>query len=78
MLAVNVYFNKLSYQCYSEAPLLTIETFISNLGGFFGLCMGLSFLSFIESIELVIIIVKNFLPKNAAKSKVDASMEDLA
>ena len=51
-LKLNVYFDNLFYTIVDETPALTIDALISNLGGYLGLFLGMSILSFIEAFEL--------------------------
>lgn len=61
-LAVNIYFEDLSYTLIEEVPARTLEQFVADIGGFTGLCIGNSILSFVELIELIlqIIYTRNF------------------
>jgi hypothetical protein len=56
-LAVNIYFEDLSYTLIEEVPARTIEQFVADIGGFMGLCIGNSILSFVELIELFLQII---------------------
>jgi hypothetical protein len=53
-LAVNIYFEDLSYTLIEEVPARTLEQFMADVGGFMGLCIGNSILSFVEIIELIL------------------------
>jgi hypothetical protein len=50
--AINVYYEDIRYTLIAEQPSQTPEEMVAYLGGFLGLCMGASFLSFAELIEL--------------------------
>jgi hypothetical protein len=57
LLILNVYYSKLSYIKISESPKTSINDLLSNLGGTLGLYVGISFLSFIEIVEIVMEII---------------------
>ena len=61
-LAVNIYFEDLSYTLIEEVPARTLEQFMADVGGFMGLCIGNSILSSVEIIELIlqILYTRNF------------------
>jgi hypothetical protein len=56
-LKVNIYFEALSYTSTSEVASIDQITFISNVGGLFGLFLGATVLSFLEIIEFFIIVI---------------------
>lgn len=51
VLALNVYYDELAYTFTSQQPKMQIFDIISNIGGLFGLFIGISFLSFVEILE---------------------------
>jgi hypothetical protein len=51
---INIYFNELGYTQIVEVPNYTPISLISNIGGTLGLFLGMSLLSFIEIVDLVI------------------------
>jgi hypothetical protein len=56
-VSIDVYYNSLSYTQITEVPVYTTLTLISNIGGTLGLFLGMSVLSFIEIIELLLNIL---------------------
>ena len=52
VLAINVYYSKLNYKSYQEFAKTEMVDLVSNIGGTIGLFLGVSFLSFIEIIDL--------------------------
>lgn len=52
VLAVDISYHKLDYTIISEVENMSFITLVSNIGGVLGLCLGMSFLSFIEIFEL--------------------------
>ena len=54
LLLVNIYYSDISYTYISEAPYWTLTSLFSNFGGQLGLFIGMSVLSFIEFIDLII------------------------
>ena len=52
LLAINVYYGKLNYKSFQESAKTEIVDLVSNIGGTIGLFLGVSFLSFIEIIDL--------------------------
>ena len=52
-LAVNLYYKSGSFTKIVEKPRLSFLIFLSNLGGTFGLFLGVSFLTLVEIVELV-------------------------
>jgi hypothetical protein len=59
--SVFVYYEDLSYKSYVESEKMNLADLISQIGGTFGLFLGLSFLSFIEIIDLIFHIFLAFL-----------------
>jgi hypothetical protein len=53
VLAVNVYYDDISYTVINENPAKTVDLLIADIGGLLVLCVGASFLSFIEIIDVV-------------------------
>ena len=64
VLEVSVYYEHPSYQLVEQYASLSLIDLIASLGGTLGLFLGVSFLSFIEllevSIEIAIILVGSF------------------
>ena len=56
-IALNVYYPQFSYTVITELRKIPIIDLFSNIGGTLGLFLGISFLSFIEIVELVIEIL---------------------
>jgi len=69
IVSVSIYFNELSYTKISESPKTSIVDLIASIGGTFGLCLGLSLLSFIELIHLVIMLI--YFIKDRKMTKVE-------
>lgn len=56
VLSFRIYFEKLSLDVTTETPSMTIVNLFSNIGGTLGLFLGMSLLSIVELIELIIFI----------------------
>jgi hypothetical protein len=54
MVAFALYYKDFTYSSLDEIPLLSALSSISNIGGTLGLFLGMSLLSFIEIIEVII------------------------
>ena len=54
LLQVNIFYPSLTYTKISESPKMSITDLLSNLGGTLGLYIGISFLSLIEIVEMLI------------------------
>lgn len=52
-VSMNVYYKSQVIEVITERPQTQIEEFISELGGTLGLFLGISFLSFVELVEIV-------------------------
>lgn len=52
LLSFTIFYNHLIYTRYSELEKLNIIDLISSIGGTLGLFLGMSFLSFVEIIDL--------------------------
>ena len=59
-IALNVYYPQFSYTVITELRKIPIIDLFSNIGGTLGLFLGISFLSFIEIVELIIEILIYF------------------
>jgi len=57
VLAVNIYYSQNSYTKISESPKTSKVDLLSNMGGTLGLYIGISFLSFIEIVEMILEII---------------------
>ena len=74
VLSLNVYYEHMSYTYISQKPKTKLFDLISNVGGLFGICLGASFLSFVEILEgclelLFILAIKSDKLKRAFQSK---------
>lgn len=52
-VTIFVYYRTLKYTLITQQPEMVISDLVSNVGGIFGLFIGISFLSFIEIIEII-------------------------
>ena len=67
--SININYNQLGYTQIKEAQKITAIDLATNIGGTMGLFLGLSFLSFIEIIELLIEIIFVFFEKIYSQKK---------
>ena len=68
MAMININYDDVKYTLVSQVPKMTFEELLANIGGQLGLFIGISFLSFIEIIDILVQIIFILLDKN---SKVD-------
>ena len=54
VLSLNIYYDKLTYTGITKDAKTELIDLISNIGGLLGLFLGISFLSFVEIIEIII------------------------
>jgi hypothetical protein len=54
VLSLNIYYDKLTYTGIKKDTKTELIDLISNIGGLLGLFLGISFLSFVEIIEIII------------------------
>jgi hypothetical protein len=74
IVVFDVYYNNLEYTEILEVPFYSIIDLISNIGGTFGLFLGISILSFIEIVELIFnIIMTHFDTKIEVSSSSSSS-----
>lgn len=57
LVQFNVYYNEMSFHRYSESEKTSMVDLVSSIGGTLGLFLGMSFLSFIELLDLIIQII---------------------
>lgn len=50
---MRVYFDDLNYKITYQIPKMYLFDLVSSIGGTMGLCLGMSFLSFFELIDLI-------------------------
>ncbi|CAF0984134.1 unnamed protein product [Brachionus calyciflorus] len=62
-LAVNIYYDDIGYTTVVEVVAKTFEQFFGEVGGFLGLCIGISLLSVIEVLEIIFKIAFVYLRK---------------
>ena len=56
-LGVRVYYKSLKYTIMTQSPKIEVYNFVANIGGIWSLCLGISFLSLIEIVEIILEIV---------------------
>ena len=66
---INIYYEKLQYTKTSELASMTLPNLVANIGGYMGLCGGISFLSVCEVFEFALLLVKNLKTNNKIKKK---------
>ncbi|KAF6036226.1 SCNN1G [Bugula neritina] len=57
---LEVFYDNLNYLQYSEKQSMTVEDLVGAIGGHLGLWIGMSILSFVEVIELIVDLLKVF------------------
>ena len=57
LVSINVFYSDLKYTSVSQIPKVSLEDLISNIGGTLGLFIGISFLSFIEIFDMILVIL---------------------
>lgn len=76
-LQVNIFYNTLEYKSIIEIENVTLFDLISNIGGILGLFLGVSFLSFVELLEILIeilIMIYECISQRLKKSRVSNSL----
>ena len=53
-IKLKIYYRELKYLLISQQAKMELVDLISEIGGLFGLCLGASFLSFVEFLEIII------------------------
>ena len=53
-ISMNIYYDKLEYTIMDQKPKLELFDLISNIGGLFGLFLGMGLLSFVELFEIIL------------------------
>ena len=71
---IYIYFENLEYTEISQQPQYTIWNLISNIGGLFGLFLGLSLLSFVDLFQIILQLLFIFLEKNKISTKNDKTI----
>ena len=72
ILEVNIYYDSFIYTKTEESSVCTIIDLISNMGGTLGLLIGISLLSLVEILEIIIeMILTIFENYRSGKSKID-------
>lgn len=61
ILDVYFYYEDLSYTEITQIPKMSVTNLISDIGGTFGLFLGLSLLSLVEIAHIIVALVKVFL-----------------
>ena len=54
IVSVSINYNELDYTQIKEIQKITLIDFVTNIGGTIGLFMGLSFLSFFETVDILL------------------------
>ena len=67
---VNIFYQELIYTSIAESPASTISDLISFIGGNLGLFLGMSFLSLVEVIDILIQLIQVQLKKEMNKNKI--------
>ncbi|WAR23024.1 ASI1B-like protein, partial [Mya arenaria] len=68
-LKVNIYYEDLNFNNVTEEPQIEIQQFLSDVGGAFGLWIGLSILSFLEVVQLLVELCNYFVAKTCKERR---------
>ena len=58
---VRIHYDDVRHETLKEIEMMSVIDVIANIGSTWSLCLGISFLSFIEIIEIGIIFYKEFI-----------------
>ena len=67
VLKINVFYEALEYTVTQEIASLTIDVFIANIGGMFGLFIGITLLSLLELIDLAVLLFGVFTEERLSR-----------
>jgi hypothetical protein len=70
ILAANIYFSDMKYTSIEEVEKVSFIDFVAGIGGTLGLFLGISFLSFIEIVDILIETIYILAEKRSNKSNV--------
>jgi hypothetical protein len=68
---LNIYYSDLSYTKIQESIALTLTDLFSNIGGLLSLCLGISFLSVVDMIQLFTKIMNNLKMKCTKENNIE-------
>ena len=64
LISFEIYYNEMTYTLMLELPKIKIVDLVANLGGILGLFIGISVLSFVEILEIILEIFIILFEKN--------------
>ena len=64
IINLNVFYDRLSFTEITEKPSFPFVDLVSNVGGTFGLFLGISLLSFLEIVEIIYVMLLIFFKKS--------------
>ncbi|XP_078617329.1 epithelial sodium channel subunit alpha-like [Branchiostoma floridae x Branchiostoma japonicum] len=73
LLKLSVYFEQLNLQTITESPAYGVENLLGDLGGQLGLWLGVSVMTVLEVVELIVDIIQILLGKARRSKKTDIS-----
>jgi hypothetical protein len=73
ILELNIYYDTFKYINTEQSPVSTIIDLISNIGGTLGLLIGISLLSLVEILEIIIEIILTVFEYSNSSKKVNMS-----
>lgn len=78
MIAISIYYAELSYEQYDELEKIGLTDLVSSIGGTLGLFLGMSFLSFVEIIDIIlqILVFKFYSSRRKVKPKLNIKTID--
>ena len=62
-MSLNIYYDSFKYTAIEEIIKTELIDLVANLGGIFGLLIGMSVLSFVELFDLVFVLIEFWLKK---------------
>ena len=73
VLELNIYYDSFAYTKIEQSPVSTIVDLVSNMGGTLGLLIGISLLSLVEILEIVVeMVLTVFEHYGAGKAQIEA------
>lgn len=70
MIQISVFYSALGYEQYQEQAKMEVIDLVSNIGGTLGLFLGMSFLSFVEILDVFLQICFVRIPKLAKSNSI--------